>query len=70
MTALKYWWRYLWSRFQNEWRQAATLPLREKDVVGEVMGKLKLDPTLRTIIEEKEAEMDAERNAVGKSEQS
>lgn len=56
MTTLKYWWRYLWSRFQNEWRQVATLPLREKDVVGQVMGKLKLDPTLRKIIEEKEAE--------------
>ena len=56
MTALKYWLRYLWSRFQNEWRQLATLPLREKDVVGQVLGKLKLDPTLRKIIEEKEAE--------------
>lgn len=56
MTGFKYWWRYLWSRFQNEWRQLATLPLREKDVVGQVMGKLKLDPTLRKIIEEKEAE--------------
>lgn len=56
MTGFKYWWRHLRSRFQNEWRQVATLPLREKDVVGEVMGKLKLDPTLRKIIEEKEAE--------------
>ncbi len=60
MTALKYWWRYLWCRFQNEWRQVATLRLRERDVIGEVMGKLKLDPTLRKIIEEKEAEMRAE----------
>lgn len=59
MTALKYWWRYLWSRFQNEWRQLLTLPLREKDVVGQVMGKLKLDPTLRKILEEKEAEESA-----------
>lgn len=57
MTDLKYWWRYLRSRFQNEWRQVATLPLRETDVVGQVMGKLKLDPNLRKIIEEKEAEM-------------
>lgn len=63
MTAFKYWWRYLWSRFQNEWRQVATLPLREKDVVGQVMGKLKLDPGLRKIIEEKEAE----RRDVGKT---
>jgi hypothetical protein len=63
MTALKYWLRYLWSRFQNEWRQLATLPLREKDVVGQVLGKLKLDPTLRKIIEEKEAE----ESQVGKS---
>jgi hypothetical protein len=59
MTTLKYWWRYLYSRFQNEWRQVATLPLREKDVVGEVMGKLKLDPDLRKLLEEKEAEMSA-----------
>lgn len=56
MTALKYWWRYLYARFQNEWRQLLTLRLREKHVVGEVMGKLKLDPTLRKIIEEHEAE--------------
>lgn len=57
MTILKYWWRYLWSRFQNEWRQLATLPLRERDVVGQVMGKLKLDPSLRKILEEKESEI-------------
>jgi hypothetical protein len=60
MTNLKYWWRYLRCRFQNEWRQVATLPLRESDVVGEVIGKLKLNPTLRTIIEETEAKMRAE----------
>lgn len=59
MTGIKYWWRYLWARFQNEWRQLATVPLREKDVVDEVMGKLKLDPQLRKLIEEKEAEMAA-----------
>ena len=60
MSNLKYFWRYLRSRFNNEIRQIAMVPRREKDIVGEVMGKLKLDPRLRKILEEKEAEMNRE----------
>jgi len=60
VSNLKYFWRYLRSRFNNEIRQIAMVPRREKDIVGEVMGKLKLDPRLRKILEEKEAEMNRE----------
>lgn len=40
MTSLKYWWRYLWSRFQNEWRQVAREQVSEmyprEDVTFEI----------------------------------
>lgn len=57
MQTLKYYWRYWLCRFRNEWRQLTLRPPKEEDVVGQVLGKLKLDPGLRQIIEEKEAEM-------------
>lgn len=55
---MTYWLRYIWHRLCNEFRQLACLPLKEENVVGEVMGKLKLDPELRKIIEEHEESSD------------
>jgi hypothetical protein len=51
---VKYWLIYTWHRLCNEFCQLVTLPLSEKHVVGEALGKLKLDPTLRKLIEEQE----------------
>lgn len=59
---LRSWFRMRWhhwrARFSNEARQLAGLPLRERDVVDQVMFGLKRDPALRQIIEEHEAKRD------------
>lgn len=60
---LKSWLRVRWqhwrARFSNEARQLTGLPLREKDVVDQVMFGLKRDPGLRKLIEEHEAKQDS-----------
>jgi len=57
---MKYYWRYWSARFRNELRQLTLRPLKEKDVVGEIMGKLYLNPTFRKLLEETKAKMNAE----------
>lgn len=52
-------WHYWRARFSNEARQLATMPLRERDVVDEVMFGLKRDPLLKQLIEEQEAKQDS-----------
>lgn len=47
-------WLHWKARFSNEARQLTGLPLRERDVVDQVMFGLKRDPELRKIIEEHE----------------
>jgi hypothetical protein len=60
---LKSWFRVRWhywrARFSNEARQILTLPVREQDVVDQVMFGLKRDSKLRRIIEEHEAKQDS-----------
>ena len=52
--------RYWLARLRNEFRQLTLQPLSEKDVVEQAMSGLKRDPSLRKLIDEKEAEMRAE----------
>jgi hypothetical protein len=59
MNTLKHHFLYWLHRFANEFRQLATLRLREENVVGEVMNGLKRNPLLKKVIEEKEAEIAA-----------
>lgn len=54
--------RYWLARLRNEFRQLTLQEPDEADCVEQVMSGLKRDPTLRKIIEEKEAEL----RAVGK----
>lgn len=55
--------RYWLARLRNEFRQITFQRLSEKDAVEQVMSGLKRDPGLRKLIEEKEAEMDAEKRS-------
>lgn len=55
--------RYWLARFRNEFRQITFRRPTEEGMVDEVMSKLKRDPMLRKILEEKEAEMEAEKRS-------
>jgi hypothetical protein len=66
--AMNYHLRYWLARLRNEFRQLTLQPPSEKDVVGEVMGKLKLNPELRKLLDEAEAKIEAEdKSAEGKT---
>lgn len=51
---MKYWLRYIWHRVCNDFCQLTGCRFKEEHIVGEVMGKLKLEPLLRELIEEQE----------------